>query len=140
MASPKVATDNLTRLLDDLVTRVTGADLAMVLSPDGLPLAVSGELDDELADQIASVTAGLHALAVATGRQTEAGTVRQVIVQMRHAYLFVATTRGGAILTVRFGGDVEVGDVAYEVALFAGQAHHHLPVYLEPAPLHSAAG
>lgn len=129
-----VATDNLTRLLDDLVNRVTGADLAMVLSPDGLPLAASGQVDGELADQVASVTAGLHALAVATGRQTGAGTVRQIIVQMREAYLFVATTRGGAVLTVRFDGDVEVGDVAYEVALFAGQAHRHLPVYLEPAP------
>ncbi|RKR87554.1 putative regulator of Ras-like GTPase activity (Roadblock/LC7/MglB family) [Micromonospora pisi] len=135
-----VATDNLTRLLDDLVTRVDGADLAMVLSPDGLPLAASNQVDDELGEQVASVTAGLHALAVATGRQTETGTVRQIIVQMRRAYLFIATTRGGAILTVRFDGEVEVGDVAYEVALFAGQAHHHLPVYLEPAPPHPAAG
>jgi predicted regulator of Ras-like GTPase activity (Roadblock/LC7/MglB family) len=133
-----VATDNLTRLLDDLITRVTGADLAMVLSPDGLPLAASGQLDDELAEQVAGVTAGLHALATATARQSETGTVRQVIVQMRRAYLFVTTTRGGAILTVRFSGDVEVGDVAYEVALFAGQAHHHLPVDLEPAPTPAA--
>ncbi|MFG3702878.1 hypothetical protein ACGF5C_34215 [Micromonospora sp. NPDC047620] len=44
-----------------------------------------------------------------------------------------ATTRNGAILTVLIGGDAEVGDMAYEVALFVGQAERHLPVRLEAA-------
>ena len=140
MAHPTVTTDNLAALLDDLVERVEGAELAMVLSPDGLLLGASRGIDPELADQVSSVTAGLQALALAASRQAGPGTVRQIIVQMRRAFLFIATTRNGAILTVRFAGDADVTDIAYEVALFAGQADRHLPVYLEPASLPSASG
>ena len=99
MAHPMVTTDNLTDLLDDLVDRVLGAELAMVLSPDGLLLGASRSIGHELADQVSSVAAGLQALALAASRQSAApGAVRQIIVQMRRAFLFVATTRGGAIL------------------------------------------
>jgi predicted regulator of Ras-like GTPase activity (Roadblock/LC7/MglB family) len=140
VAQPMVTTDNLTDLLDDLVDRVAGAELAMVLSPDGLLLGASRGVGHELADQVSSVAAGLQALALAVSRQSGIGTVRQIIVQMRRAFLFIATTRNGAILTVRFVGDAEVSDIAYEVALFAGQADRHLPVYLEPAPLQSTSG
>ena len=140
MAHPTITTDNLGGLLDDLVDRVPGAELAMVLSPDGLLLGASRNLDPELADQVASITAGLQALALAASRQAGPGTVRQTIVQMRRAFMFIATTHKGAVLTVRFAGDADVSDIAYEVALFAGQADRHLPVYLEPAPMQSASG
>jgi predicted regulator of Ras-like GTPase activity (Roadblock/LC7/MglB family) len=120
--------------LDDLVDRVAEAELAVVLSPDGLPLAASRGVTEELAEQVSSVAAGLQALGLAVSRQSATGTVRQIIIQMWQAFLFIATTRGGAILTVRFAAGAEVADIAYEVALFAGQADRHLPVYLEPAP------
>ncbi|MEV4753681.1 roadblock/LC7 domain-containing protein [Micromonospora sp. NPDC049559] len=140
MAHPTVTTDNLPDLLDDLVDRVPGAELAMVLSPDGLLLGASRNVGHELADQISSVAAGLQALALATCREYGSGNVRQIIVQMWRAFMFIATTRGGAILTIRFSGEADAGDIAYEVALFAGQAENNLPVYLEPAALHSTSG
>jgi predicted regulator of Ras-like GTPase activity (Roadblock/LC7/MglB family) len=128
-----VATDSLTAALDGLVDRVHGAEFAVVLSPDGLLLGASRDVEDQLAEHISSVVAGLQSLGLATVRTCGGGGLRQVVVQMSRAFLFVATTRSGAILTVRISGDAEVGDMAYEVALFVGQAEQHLPVYLEPA-------
>ncbi|MEU2612509.1 roadblock/LC7 domain-containing protein [Micromonospora sp. NPDC007271] len=135
MPHPVVTIDNLTTALDGLVDRVPGAECAVVLSPDGLLLGRSGNVADELAEQVSSVVSGLYALGRAAGRVCDAGSLRQVVVQMSRAFVFVATTRGGAILTVRMGGDADVGEMAYEVALFAAQAERDLPVYLEPARL-----
>jgi predicted regulator of Ras-like GTPase activity (Roadblock/LC7/MglB family) len=133
VAYPAVAAVPLAQLLDELVDRVAVAAHAVVLSPDGLLLAASREVDHKLAEQISSVVAGLQALAIAAGQHSGSGPVRQVIVQMWRAFLFVTATRGNAILAVLFPGNTDVGTVAYEVAFFAGQAHRHLPVSLEPA-------
>ncbi|MFC0029107.1 roadblock/LC7 domain-containing protein [Micromonospora chaiyaphumensis] len=131
MTHSAVATDSLTAALDGLVDRVPGAEVAVVLSPDGLLLGRSRHVADQLAEHLASLVSGLYALGQAAGRVCLAGGLRQVVVQMSRSFVFVATTRGGAILTVRMGGDADVGDMAYEVALFAAQAERALPVYLE---------
>ncbi|KAB1910629.1 roadblock/LC7 domain-containing protein [Micromonospora sp. AMSO31t] len=133
MTHSAVATDSLTAALDGLVDRVPGAEVAVVLSPDGLLLGRSRHVEDQVAEQVSSLVSGLYALGQAAGRVCLAGGLRQVVVQMSRSFVFVATTRGGAILTVRMGGDADVGDMAYEVALFAAQAERALPVYLEPA-------
>ncbi|MEU4481632.1 roadblock/LC7 domain-containing protein [Micromonospora sp. NPDC023966] len=133
MTPSAVTTDSLTAALDGLVDRVPGAEVAVVLSPDGLLLGRSRNLPDRLAEQLSSLVSGLYVLGQATARVCATGALRQVIVQMSRAFVFIATTRGGAILTVRMGDDADVGDMAYEVALFAAQAERALPVYLEPA-------
>jgi predicted regulator of Ras-like GTPase activity (Roadblock/LC7/MglB family) len=126
--------DSLTGALDRLVDRVRGAEFAVVLSPDGLLLGGSRQVERKLAAQISSVVAGLLALGLAATRTCDAGGLRQVVVQMSRAFLFIATIQNGTILTVRIAGDdTEVGDMAYEVALFVGQAERHLPIRLEPA-------
>ncbi|MBQ0902180.1 roadblock/LC7 domain-containing protein [Micromonospora sp. U21] len=134
MTHAVVSGDSLTGALDRLVDRVRGAQFAVVLSPDGLPLGGSRHVEAKLAEQISGVVAGLLALGLAATRTCDAGGLRQIVVQMSRAFLFVATIRNGTILTVRIAGDdVEIGDMAYEVALFVGQAERHLPVTLEPA-------
>jgi predicted regulator of Ras-like GTPase activity (Roadblock/LC7/MglB family) len=133
VAQSVVTTDEVAQLLDDLVDRVAAAEHAVALSPDGLLLAASRQVDSELADQISSVVAGLQALALAASRHCETGSVRQIIVQMAKAFLFIAATPGGAVIAVRFLGDAEVSGIAYEVALFAGKADRHLPTFPEPA-------
>ncbi|MFG3423540.1 roadblock/LC7 domain-containing protein [Micromonospora sp. NPDC049460] len=133
MTPSVVSVGSLSGALNDLVDRVPGADFAVVLSPDGLPLGVSRGVDDELAGRLSSVVGGLEAFGLAAARVCVGGALRQVVVQMSRAFLFTATTRNGAILTVLIGGDAEVGDMAYEVALFVEQAERHLPVHLEAA-------
>ncbi|MDG4810690.1 roadblock/LC7 domain-containing protein [Micromonospora sp. WMMD1120] len=134
MTSAVMTDDGLTGALDRMVDRVHGAEFAVLLSPDGLPLGGSRRVEAKLAEQISGVVAGLIALGLAATRTCDSGRLRQVVVQMSRAFLFIATIPNGTILTVRIAGDdVEVGDMAYEVALFVGQAERHLPITLGPA-------
>ncbi|MCZ7423285.1 roadblock/LC7 domain-containing protein [Verrucosispora sp. WMMA2044] len=132
MTSAVATADNLGRALDNIVDRVPGAQFAVVLSPDGLLLGASRGIDDELAGQLSSMVCGLQALGLAAARVCGDGELHQVVVQMSRAFLFHATTGNGAVLAVGIDGDAEVGDMAYEVAMFVAQAGDHLPVYLEP--------
>ncbi|MEU6025091.1 roadblock/LC7 domain-containing protein [Micromonospora sp. NPDC047134] len=132
MPSARIA-DNLGHALDSLVDRVPGAQFAVVLSPDGIRLGASRGIDDEMAEQLSSMVCGLQALGTAAARVCGEGELHQVVIQMSRAFLFHATTGNGAILTVGIDGDAEVGDMAYEVAMFVAQAGEYLPVYLEPA-------
>ncbi|MEJ3741891.1 roadblock/LC7 domain-containing protein [Actinomycetes bacterium KLBMP 9797] len=129
MAHPAVMTSDLAALLDDVIDRIAVAENAVALSPDGLLLAASRGTTEQTAEQISTVVAGLYALAVATGTLTANGKVRQVTVEMRRSFLFVTAARGGAILAVIFGAGADVGDIAYEMALFAGRADRHLPAF-----------
>ncbi|MEV1289716.1 roadblock/LC7 domain-containing protein [Micromonospora sp. NPDC049679] len=140
MPLPTVTTDNLAQLLEELVARVREAEHAVALSPDGLLLAATSGVDEEIAEQLSTVAAGLRALAVAAGEHSGSGAVRQIIVEMGSAFLFIAATRGGAILAVLFAGDSEVAAIAYEVALFAGRLDLHLPPFPDPAPAAVTAG
>ncbi|WP_233604397.1 roadblock/LC7 domain-containing protein [Micromonospora sp. HM5-17] len=140
MTHAVVTTDNLVEILDEFVNRVSAAQHAVALSPDGLLLAVSHGVDREEAEQLSSIIAGLQALALAAARYSGPGGVRQVIVQMHGAFLFVTATRGGAILAVRFAGDAEVDAMAYEVALAACRANLHLPTFPVPADDGPAGG
>ncbi|SDZ41672.1 Predicted regulator of Ras-like GTPase activity, Roadblock/LC7/MglB family [Micromonospora pattaloongensis] len=133
MALPTVTTGNLAQLLDQLVARVPEAEHAVALSPDGLLLAATTGVDEELAEQLSSVVAGLRALAVAAGEHSGSGGVRQIIVEMGNGFLFIAATSGGAILAVLFAADSEVASIAYEVALFAGRLDLHLPPFGDPS-------
>ncbi|MFI7079460.1 roadblock/LC7 domain-containing protein [Micromonospora sp. NPDC049903] len=134
MTHALVTAENLNDALDDIVDRVPGAKFAVVLSPDGIMLGASRGIDEEIAEQLSSVVCGLQALGLAAARLCGEGELHQVVVQMSRAFLFHATTGNGAILTVGIDGSAEVGDMAYEVALFCARAGHHLPVYVEPAP------
>jgi predicted regulator of Ras-like GTPase activity (Roadblock/LC7/MglB family) len=114
---------DLNRVLDDLVRRVPEARHAIMLSADGLLMAASEQLDRDTGENLSAVVAGLHALAVATGRQAGAGAVRQTIVEMESALLFVtASSRGGVLAVLLEGAADTASAVAYEMALLASGA------------------
>ncbi|MCW3841894.1 roadblock/LC7 domain-containing protein [Micromonospora yasonensis] len=125
--------DKLTAALDTLVDRVPGAEYAVVLSSDGLPLGWSRTVEGDQAEQVAGLVSGLHAFGQATARVCGTAVLHQVVVQMSRAFVFVATIRSGAILAVRLRIDADIADMAYEVALFVARAERDLPVHLEPA-------
>jgi len=55
-------------LITDFVQRVPGVANSVVVSSDGLPLAVSGQLAKDPADQLATVAAGLVSLTQSASR------------------------------------------------------------------------
>ena len=132
MTAPKTtgrtATDKakLNWLLDDLVDRVPGVRKAVVLSRDGLPTGVSKNLTREDSEHLAAVASGFHSLAKGVGRHFDAGGVRQTVVELDDAFLFVTAAGDGSCLAVLTDADADVGQVAYEMTLLVKRVGVHL--------------
>jgi uncharacterized protein len=108
---------NLTWLLDDLVERVPTAQQAVVLSADGLMMGASAALSREDAEHLSAMAAGFQSLAKGASRHFRAGPVRQTVVEMESAFLFVTAAGQGACLAVLASADADLGLIAYEMAM-----------------------
>jgi predicted regulator of Ras-like GTPase activity (Roadblock/LC7/MglB family) len=113
-------------LLDDLVSRVSSVRKALVLSRDGLPTGVSKELTREDSEHLAAVASGFHSLARGVGRHFDAGGVRQTVVELDRAYLFVTAAGDGSCLAVLADAEADIGQVAYEMTLLVKRVGAHL--------------
>jgi predicted regulator of Ras-like GTPase activity (Roadblock/LC7/MglB family) len=120
------AVGELNWLLDDLVKRVASIHKALVLSGDGLPTGVSEELTREDGEHLAAVASGFHSLAKGVGRHFDAGGVRQTVVELDEAFLFVTAAGDGSCLAVLSDADADVGQVAYEMTLLVKRVGAHL--------------
>ncbi|MBV2354576.1 roadblock/LC7 domain-containing protein [Streptomyces sp. J2-1] len=113
-------------LLDDLVDRVASIRKALVLSGDGLATGVSKDLTREDGEHLAAVASGFHSLAKGVGRHFDAGSVRQTVVELDEAFLFVTAAGDGSCLAVLSDADSDVGQVAYEMTLLVKRVGVHL--------------
>ncbi|HKS45703.1 MAG TPA: roadblock/LC7 domain-containing protein [Amycolatopsis sp.] len=100
-------------LLDDLLQQVSGADRAVVLSADGLMMARSSNVSEEDAEHLSAVASAFQSLAKGTGRHFGGGQVRQTVVEMDHAFLFVTAAGYGACLALLTTEDADMGLIAY---------------------------
>lgn len=119
MAGETDATPNLGWLLDDLINRVVGVRHAAVLSPDGLLIRASAGLLPDDAEHLAAVAAGVQSLAGGASRRFSGGSVRQTVVEMDSAFLFVTASGPGACLAVISDVQSDLGAVAYEMTMLA---------------------
>jgi predicted regulator of Ras-like GTPase activity (Roadblock/LC7/MglB family) len=122
----RTSTGDLGWLLDDLVSRLPQARRAAVLSTGGLLVAASQGLDRADAEYLCAVAAGFHSLARGAGRHFGGGRVRQTLIEMDSAYLFVAAAGAGACLALLASQDADVGLVAYEIARLANRLGERL--------------
>jgi predicted regulator of Ras-like GTPase activity (Roadblock/LC7/MglB family) len=125
---------DLNWLLDDLVARVAQVDKAVILSRDGLAIGASQELTREDAEHLSAVAAGFQSLARGVGQQFGGGSVRQTIVEMENAFLFVTSAGAGSCLAVLSPARADVGLIAYEMALLVKRVGAHLSVNPRPIP------
>ncbi|MBB5935316.1 roadblock/LC7 domain-containing protein [Streptomyces zagrosensis] len=124
-AAPRPSSE-LSWLLDELVERVGSIRKALVLSGDGLPTGASRDLTREDGEHLAAVASGFHSLAKGVGRHFEVGRVRQTIVELDDAFLFVTAAGDGSCLAVLADADSDVGQVAYEMTLLVKRVGTHL--------------
>jgi predicted regulator of Ras-like GTPase activity (Roadblock/LC7/MglB family) len=110
-------TGQLSWLLDNLVGQVEHVQQALILSRDGLVVAASRGLTSEDSEHLSALAAGLQSLARGTGRHFNAGEVRQTIIEMESAFLFVIAAGQGTCLAVLTSADPNVGLIAYEMAM-----------------------
>ena len=115
--STTVGVTDLNWLINNFTERVTGAANAVVVSSDGLVLAMSDRLDRAHADQLAAITAGLSSLTKGAATCFEAGEVQQLIVEMDAGYLFVTSISDGSAFAVFASVDADIGLVGYEMSL-----------------------
>ena len=79
---PDANSPDLDWLIPSFVERIPGVESVVVLSTDGLVLALSDRLGRDTADTLAAVTSGLASLTAGAARRMGAGNVNQVIVEM----------------------------------------------------------
>jgi len=120
-------------LLDDLIDRVPSARQVIVLSVDGLLMGSSKGLSREDAEHMSAIAAGFQSLARGAGRHFEAGQVRQTIVEMESAFLFVTAAGQGACLAVLADASSDIGLIAYEMAMLVKRVGQTLSSPLRPA-------
>jgi predicted regulator of Ras-like GTPase activity (Roadblock/LC7/MglB family) len=125
------AADNVNWLINSFVQRVPGIREAVVVSSDGLPMAVSAGMD-----RFAAVSSGLIGLAYGAAGRFGGGAVNEVIVEMERAFIFVSGVSDGSCLAVVADADCDVGLVGYEMAVLGERCGAVLTPELR-AELHS---
>src|SRR3954447_25295772 len=124
---------NLSWLLNDLVERVPTAQQAVVLSADGLLMGASAGLSREDAEHLSAMAAGFQSLAKGASRHFRAGPVRQTVVEMESAFLFVTAAGQGACLAVLAAADADLGLIAYEMAMLVTRVGKNMSAPERPA-------
>jgi len=127
-------TGDLAWLVDDLVDRVEQAQHAVVLSTDGLLIAASRGLSREDAEHLSAVAAGFQSLARGAGRHFGGGAIRQTIVEMESAFLFVTAAGKGACLAVLAAQQADIGLIAYEMAMLVTRVGQYLTTPTRSVP------
>ncbi len=113
---------NFTWLLGNFVKSVPGVKHTLVVSADGLLMAMSDELDRSEGDRLAAIVSGLSSLTRGAARQLRAGAVRQAIVEMDELFLFTTSISDGSVLAVAAAATCDVGLVGYEMTLLVTRA------------------
>jgi predicted regulator of Ras-like GTPase activity (Roadblock/LC7/MglB family) len=122
----------LSWLLDNLVSQVEHVQRAIILSRDGLVVASSQGLTREDGEHLSALAAGVQSLARGTGEHFDGGRVRQTIIEMERAFLFVVAAGKGTCLAVLTSAEPNVGVIAYEMAMLV----RRMGKYLAAEPRH----
>ncbi|GAB2682013.1 roadblock/LC7 domain-containing protein [Thalassiella azotivora] len=134
---------NFNWLLDNFVKSVPDVRHTLVVSADGLLMAMSDELDRTSGDQLAAIVSGMSALTGGAARQLGGGEVRQAIVEMDTLFMFLMSISDGSVLSVVASASCDVGLIGYEMALLVSRTESTLTPQLvsemrSRLPLHGA--
>jgi predicted regulator of Ras-like GTPase activity (Roadblock/LC7/MglB family) len=130
---------NLHWLLGNLVEEVPGLRSVAVVSSDGLLLlssdpARNSAVPDPVAQDgpkgssadLATIVSGIGSLTIGAARLMDGGGVKQTMVAMEDACVFIMSISDGSLLGVQAEADCDMSVVAYHMGLFVGRAGHVL--------------
>jgi predicted regulator of Ras-like GTPase activity (Roadblock/LC7/MglB family) len=109
-------------LLSDMVMRVPHADKGVVVSSDGMLLAMSPGLDRASGDRLAAVASSLMGIATGASGPLRGGPVDEVVVQMRNSICLVTRISEEASVAVVASPRCDLAELAYEMERFANQS------------------
>jgi hypothetical protein len=104
-------------LVTDFTTRVADVAHAVVISADGVPLALSEGIPAQHAEQLAAITAGLTSLMQGAARIFEGGEAIQGLVEMEAGLLLVKAISDGSSLAILAAPQCDTDLVSYEMTL-----------------------
>jgi predicted regulator of Ras-like GTPase activity (Roadblock/LC7/MglB family) len=104
-------------LVTDFTTRVADVAHAVVISADGVPLALSDGIPASHAGQLAAITAGLTSLMQGASRIFDGGEAIQALVEMDGGLLLVKAISDGSSLAILASPECDTDLVAYEMTL-----------------------
>ena len=119
-------------VLDEMVGRVPAVSQAVILSRDGLMVGASQGISREDAEHLAALAAGVQSLARGAGQHFKGGEVRQTIIEMETAFLFITAAGQGSCLAVLSSSAADAGLIAYEMAVLVKRIGQHLTTYPRP--------
>lgn len=107
---------NFNWLMSSFVERTAHVDQAVVVSSDGLLMAVAN-IDRVAADRLSAIVTGVRSLSDGASEVLDRGDLKHVIIEMRTAYLLVSAISGGSSLGVVCAKHSDLGQVGYEMSL-----------------------
>jgi predicted regulator of Ras-like GTPase activity (Roadblock/LC7/MglB family) len=130
----------LSWLLRSLGTRVDHVRQAVVLSADGLTMGSSQGMGADDADHLSALAAGVQSLARGASRHFRGGDVRQTIIEMDSALLFISSAGQGTCLALLADADADPGLIAYEMTVLVKRVGQHLAANPRFSGQQTAAG
>jgi predicted regulator of Ras-like GTPase activity (Roadblock/LC7/MglB family) len=107
---------NLNWLVSDFSVRVADVAHAVVVSADGVPLAMSDDIPLAFAEQLAAIISGLASLMLGAARIFEAGVPTQALVGMEGGLMLVRSVSGGSTLAVLAAPECDTDLISYEMS------------------------
>jgi predicted regulator of Ras-like GTPase activity (Roadblock/LC7/MglB family) len=108
---------DLNWLVGKFTARVADVAYAAVVSADGVPLALSIEIPEVFAEQLAAIIAGLASLMQGAARIFEAGQPVEALVEMEGGLMVVKAISDGSSLCVLAVPDCDTELLSYEISL-----------------------
>jgi len=108
---------DLNWLVTDFASRVVHVAHAMVVSSDGVPLALSDDIPDGFAEQLGAIISGLVGLIRGAAQLLETGLPTRVLVEMESELLLVMAISDGSSLAVLADPECDTDLVSYEMTL-----------------------
>ena len=112
-----VQRQDLNWLVTDFTARVADVAHAVVVSADGVALAVSEGIPEVFVGQLAAITSGLTSLMQGAARLFEAGQPTRALVEMEGGLMFVMSISDGSILAVLAAPECDADQVSYEMTM-----------------------
>jgi hypothetical protein len=108
---------DLNWLVNEFTTRVEDVAHAIVVSADGVPLALSAGIPARAVDQFAAITSGLTSLMQSMARAFDGGAATQALVEMDGGLMFVKAISDRSSLAVLAAPECDTRRVSYEMTL-----------------------
>ena len=131
---------SLRQSLEEYAAHSPGVMQAVVVSEDGLLLAMSANFSRDDCDRFAAITSAMTSLAIGAARTYDLGSMNKLVVDLDRAYLLLGAFGSRAWLGVIARRDADLGDLARQIASFVERTAPRLTARLvadknsRPAP------